>query len=122
MPCVRLKKSHDCLLLIRCLGQILCSPLPSSTQGDKKGDRILKALGQCLEIADLGLMVLPVCDEHLHIVGDASLVICLYQPQRSPCRLERLRLRLQSLGIVFECPQGISNLGKSAEDGLPIVG
>jgi hypothetical protein len=95
---------------------------PATTQGNKKGNCILKTLGHCLQIADLCLMVPTIHDKNLYVVDKASLVICLYQTQRSLSRMKRFGLGMQSLSVVFECPQSIGNLGKGAKDALTIVG
>ena len=60
-------------------------------------------------------MVLSIRDEDLQIIYDAGLIICLDKPERFLSCFERLRLGVQGFGVMFQCPQGIGNLGKSAE-------
>ena len=104
-----------------CLSGLSSVP-PPSAQGHEEGDGILQALGLRLEITDPRLMVLSVRNENLQVIDDAGLIIRLDEPERFLGRFERLGLGVQGFGVMFQCPQGIGNLGKSTEDGLAVGG
>ncbi len=94
---------------------------PATAQRHVKRHRVLVTLRQRLHIGDVGLPVLGIGNQHVHVAGQAGRIVGLHQRKCLRGVAAGFVVRLQGFGVMLQRLEHIGHLREGGEHGAAIV-